>query len=132
MSGQVSFWINGVIVAQDALPETCDCQPGIRTLNVWDPVLRGAATNGVNIFEVHSDGELAWALAIIHTPTMGIGMPLWDWNDNNDVGQNPDLCAATALSGFGAGMGVYLSGGEACDDGNDVSGDGCSNSCQIE
>jgi cysteine-rich repeat protein len=101
-------------------------------LQILDPALRAASVNGSNSLELSSDGELAWAMAVIYTRNMAMGMPLWDWNGGNDVGnQNPDICASGALSGFGLGMGIGLSGGETCDDGNSTNGDGCSSTCEV-
>jgi cysteine-rich repeat protein len=127
----ITFSVRGTVVAQENLPESCDCQPGIRILNVTNPALLAAGVNGWNSFQIQTDGELAWALAVVYTRSMAMGLALWDYNDNNDVGnQNPDLCAAGAIFGFGTGMDIYLDGGETCDDGNTVDGDGCSSTCQ--
>ena len=129
----VIFRINGVVVAQENLPESCDCQPGIRTVQVTDLALRAAGVNGSNNFELTTNGALAWVLGVVYTRDMGMGLPLWDYNGGNDVGNmNPDLCASGSLSGFGVGQGVDLSGGETCDDGNTVDGDGCSSTCQTQ
>jgi cysteine-rich repeat protein len=127
----IYFKVNGIVVAQDNLPESCDCLPGIRTIEVTDPALRAAGVNGTNSFELQTNGELAWTLGVVHTRTMGTGLSLWDYNDDNDVGmQNPDLCDAEAILGVGTGMGVNLSGGEICDDGNTVDDDSCNNNCE--
>ncbi len=126
----ITFFLNGVVVAQEPLPETCDCEPGIRTLTITDPALRAASVNGTNWFEMSIDGELAWTLASIRTRDMSLNTSLWDWGGGNDaVNMNPDLCAAGALSGFSLGAAIDLSGGETCDDGNNVDGDGCSSTC---
>jgi len=127
-----SIKLNGVPVVQEALAETCDCEPGIRTVQVLDPALRAASVNGLNSFELSSQGELAWVMVVIYTSNMAMGVPLWDWMGNNDAGtQNPNLCTAGALSGFGMSSALPLSGGETCDDGNNVAGDGCTN-CQLD
>jgi len=129
----LSIRINGVEVLHQNLPETCDCLPGIQSVRVTDPTLRAAAVNGGNLIELSTGGELAWVLGVFYTRTMAVAMPLWDWNGNNDVGNmNPDLCASGALANFGVSTGVGLSGGETCDDGNYVDGDGCSTVCLLE
>jgi cysteine-rich repeat protein len=106
-----------------------ECDDG-NTLTITDPALRAASVNGTNWFEMSIDGELAWALADIRTRDMSLNTPLWDWRGGNDaVNMNPDLCAAGALSAFSLGAAIDLSGGETCDDGNTVDGDGCSSTC---
>jgi cysteine-rich repeat protein len=124
---------NDIQVARVRLPETCSCTPGIGTVEVTDPLLLSLGTDGTNVFRAMTDGTIAWASVEYSTRNGGGEDTIWtaNWNDYNDRSAN--LCAYTAQTGLdGSGIATALSGGETCDDGNTVSGDGCSATCQNE
>ena len=126
----ITFRLNGTVVAEGVLADTCNCQPGVQRLEVTNPALRALGTNGVNQFEVATDGELGWAMAVIYTRTSVFGQVLWD---DNRAGEESDFCASPGAIGvLGSASTFPLWGGETCDDGNTVSGDGCSSTCQLE
>ena len=123
----ITFRLNGTVVAQGVLPDTCSCQPGVQLLEVTDPVLRAVGTNGVNQFEVETDGELGWAMAIIDTRAFDFG---WILLDYDRAGEESDFCMAPGHMGASASSSTFaLFGGETCDDGNTIDGDGCNSTC---
>ena len=69
-------------------------------------------------------------MAVIYTRTSVFGQVLWD---DNRAGEESDFCASPGAIGvLGSASTFPLWGGETCDDGNTVSGDGCSSTCQLE
>ena len=126
----ITFRLNGAVVAQGILADTCSCQPGIQRLEVTSPALRTLGTNGVNQFEVATDGELGWAMAVVYTRAFAFGQVLWD---DFRAGEESDFCASPGAIGvLGSTSSFPLWGGETCDDGNTVAGDGCSSTCELE
>jgi len=130
--GDVSFFLNDEEVARALLPTTCDCEPGIVTLDVPGSVLRTAERNGSNVLVAHATGEIAWVAVHLETPYFGTAWTLFDAGGGQDGdGRVVDLCAAGSQMGLGIGTGLWLDGGEACDDGNAIDDDACSNACAV-
>ena len=135
-TGEQDIWflLNGTEVATAALAQTCDCSPGVVTLRITDPSLLALGVSGVNAFEVQATNgaEIAWVVASYQTRTAGGDLLLIDANGGSDAqNRTANLCVAGTQQGAGIAMGVSLSGGEQCDDGNTVNNDACSNNCTL-
>jgi cysteine-rich repeat protein len=130
----IYFTINGIEVGRAPLKETCDCSPGIVTVQVTDPAVVGQIHVGdVLTVLLRTFGEVAWATADLHGSGWGERFVLFDaWDGQDADTENPDLCSAQSFVGpDGVGVAGYMSDGEQCDDGNTIDDDGCSNSCTI-
>jgi cysteine-rich repeat protein len=130
----IYFTVNGIVVGRAPLKETCDCSPGIVTVQVTDPAVVGSVHQGdVLAVILRTLGEVAWATADLHGSGWGERFVLFDANEGQDADhENPDLCQAQSFIGpDGVGVAGYMSDGEQCDDGNTVDSDACSNSCTI-
>jgi cysteine-rich repeat protein len=131
----VTFAINGQVVLQGAAAFTCGCSPGVRTSRLTSSSALALIRSGLNVFTVTYSNRLAWAVARIVGPTTR-EVVLFDAEGGNDAeSQNPDLCAAGyEFTGPDAPNphSVEVTLGEECDDGDTVSGDGCSATCLAE
>jgi cysteine-rich repeat protein len=77
----IVFTLNGVDVARSSLADSCDCAPGVQTVEVTDPSLL-ALGNGGTIFGLRTAGEIAWASVTFQTPTGTWTPKLWDMNND--------------------------------------------------
>ena len=126
--GEVIFKLNDVEIARVALPNTCDCQPGIGTIEVSDPQLLAGAKNGAFTVSVESTGELSWAAVGASSPGTWQQQMLWNEPANFN---GTDLCAIGGYTNASHAIGFGVGGGEECDDGNTINDDGCSNTCKV-
>jgi len=149
-NADIVFSLNGTEVARAALATSCDCSPGVGTLEVTDPSLLARAKDGTNDFAVSTTGDLAWAVVEVRTPAGNRVQKAWDASGDygNPWHRPTNLCSAGVQSGVQADtfFGLQSTGGghcatcgngvaefgEECDDGNKVNGDGCSSSCKYE
>jgi cysteine-rich repeat protein len=130
----IYFTVNGAEVARAPLKETCDCLPGIVTVQVTDPAVVGQVHVGdVLTILLHTFGEVAWATAEIHGSGWGERAVVFDAHEGQDAeNENPDLCQAQWFAGpDGVGVAGTMTYGEECDDGNTIDTDGCTNSCTL-
>jgi cysteine-rich repeat protein len=130
----IYFTVNDVEVGRAPLPETCDCQPPIATVQLSDPALLGQIHVGDTLTVIlHTQGEVAWSTLEVHGSSWAELEVLFDANDGGDAVQgNPDLCLAGSFNGpDGVGIAGTMIYGEECDDGNTVDTDGCTNDCRI-
>ncbi|MCB9507681.1 MAG: DUF4215 domain-containing protein [Myxococcales bacterium] len=118
--------IDGVPVDQFPIAAGCTCSPGIQTYNLTSPSLLALLGSGGHRLSVLSAGTgsafVTWATVKING---GADIPVY--NPFGLVGTT-NLCAANGIADGGEAE-LYW---EACDDGNLVSGDGCSATCGIE
>jgi cysteine-rich repeat protein len=130
----IYFTVNDVEVGRAPLKETCDCSPGIVTVQVTDPAVVGKIHTGdVLTVILRTLGDVAWATAELHGSGWGEGAVVFDaWEGQDAENENPNLCTAQSVAGpDGVGVAGYMSDGEQCDDGNSIDNDGCTNSCTI-
>ncbi len=138
----VELTVNGIVAVRTLADEgTCDCLPGIHTVEVTDPAALATLTNGVSSFsaELVSDSEFpskyfAWAIATIDDGSVLHDVVVLDAGGGAAI-RNPDLCDAYEYSEQPRGP-VYsasatLTSAEDCDDGDLVEGDGCDSNCRV-
>jgi len=131
--GDIYFTVNGTEVARAKLPVTCDCEPGITTLEVTDPAKLAAITRGDNIYLVFVEGESAWVyMSIAQLDAGSTGIPFLPVGGSADLSSlNPNVCLAGVESWAVGAIGEPNLRAEACDDGNTVDDDECSNQCTL-
>ncbi len=157
----ISFYVNGSLVASDPSLADCTCTPGIRTLTVTDPSKLALVTEGENAFRVSKQGYLKWAIVTVKTTDGGsTELALFDpygsahndyacngsfWSIDQTIsaslpGRQTEQCDDGNLAdGDGCDTNCTLtacgngiqSSGEACEDGNLVNGDGCDQNCTV-
>jgi len=115
----VIFTLNEKEVARMPLATSCDCAPGVGSVNVTDPALLALGVNGTNTFRATTTGELSWATVALETPAFGTEATIWaawpfeTWG--NATSHPADLCVAGLQDGLElSGLAMDLSGGTSC------------------
>ncbi len=115
----VVFTLNETEVARVPLTNSCDCTPGVGSVEVTNPALLALGVNGTNTFRVTTTGELSWGTVALETPTFGTEMPIWaawpypTWNDA--TAHPPNLCMVGVQAGLSlSGVATNLYGGTTC------------------
>ena len=132
-SNEMLFNIQGVEVVRATAGSNCTCMPGIRSVRITDPEVMKMIFGTVDL-EVAAPGStlLAWAEVSILTQNGEHVFTVFDQDgasSSQDAAEN--LCIAGSMENASGAVRVSL-GGEQCDDGNNVDGDGCSSTCRFE
>ncbi len=124
----ITFFINGIQIHRQELTGECVCQPGIGTATLTDRQTIARLRSGTNALRVQVEGgDLAWAI-------MNLGevgeVVLFDEGQGQDAqNRTDDRCLAGATINANNTAQIRR---EACDDGNNDGGDGCSATCDFE
>ncbi len=134
---QIAFKINDVLALQaQADPSTCGCGPGIRSHIITDPAIVGLVRHGENTFSVASDPLFSWGLVVLKAGPAEQSIVIFDDAGGGDAqARNPNLCQSISSTFAGPVQSSVVAEpmlGEECDDGNAVTGDGCSSACEVE
>jgi len=115
----VVFTLNEAEVARVPLIDSCDCAPGIGSVEVTDLALLALGVNGVNTFRVTTTGELSWATVVVDTPGLGGEFAIWaawpsgQWNEA--VAHPENLCAVGVQSRLDlSGLAMDLASSASC------------------
>ncbi len=104
--------------------DTCACDDGIRSALITDPaILAHLQAGSTRIRVVAKYLYVSWVRVTVD------GTAVYDVHDPFGNAGVADLCDADYENDVYAYLDVYR---EACDDGNDADGDGCSSACIIE
>jgi cysteine-rich repeat protein len=133
----ITFSINGsVALTTTADGGTCTCTPGINQAVVTSTAELALLVEGTNTFSVSvpgADAHTAWATATVTTAEGATTFTVFDFNGGDDgINNRAELCVAQFTENVSASVTQALDGGEGCDDGDNVAGDGCSASCSVE
>ncbi|MBI2378770.1 MAG: DUF4215 domain-containing protein [Deltaproteobacteria bacterium] len=136
--GVISLAVDGnPVFSGDANDPMWTCFPGIRTVSLTDPAVLAQLGDGPHSFQLDfmgRDGQLAWAVAVVHYGATPREVVLYDAFGGGDAERrNADLCWAGAEFSVTRLSDAVLDGpNEECDDGNMTDGDGCSAQCLVE
>ena len=129
----ITFRINGAVaIVSDVHNWTCSCFPGYSSWFLSDLSVLSLLRAGQNTFSVEYPQSLAWAAVRVYTgDTEFQDAVIFDHQGGGDAeSRNGDMCGAgSEIDPAPRAVTFEVTLGEECDDGNLVSGDGCSAIC---
>lgn len=133
--GFLDLRLNGAtILFDDLFTPSCSCMPGVVTRTITDPSALALLRSGSNTFSFDFFQYLGWLTVEVVGSQSTQEVVVYDAFGGTDAqARNPNICAAGSNEPpAGTSASAVLDLGEGCDDGNCVSGDGCSATCQPE